>query len=153
MRDPFTMDKDVMIKQLIEESPACLQSLSSYLDDKDVHSTLYLTFFEVFEKVWGRIIGSDFKADLIKRLDEEMIDSECECFTVRISHLVNVLVGYFTDINITTSNSERIGAIILSVLNGREMTDEIRETCRKSLKEAKIEDDEIGKWLDIKILL
>jgi hypothetical protein len=50
-------------------------------------------------------------------------------------------------------SDDRIGAIISSVLNGREMTDEIRETCRKSLKEAKIEDDEIGKWLDIKILL
>jgi hypothetical protein len=153
MRDPFTMDKDVMIKQLIEESPTCQQSLLCYLDDKDVHSTLYLTFFEVFVKVWGRIIGSDFKAALIKRLDDEMMDSECKCLTDRISHLLNVLVGFFTDINITTSNSERIGAIILSVLNGREMTDELKEICRKSLKEAEIEDDEIGKWLDIKILL
>jgi hypothetical protein len=171
MRDPFTMNKDVIIKQLIEESPTCLQSLLSYLDDKDVHSTLYLTFFEVFEKVWGRIIGSDFKAALIKRLDEEMIDSECKCLTGRMSRLVNVLVGFFSDINISTSNSERIGtnissdldvikmsdnrigAIISSVLNGREMTDELREICRKSLKETKIEDDEIGKWLDIKIFL
>jgi hypothetical protein len=149
MRDPFTMDKDVMIKQLIDESPACLQSLLCYLDDKDVHSTLYLTFFEVFEKVWGRIIGSDFKADLIKRLDEEMMDSECKCFTGRMSRLVNVLVGFFTDINITISNNERIGAIISSVLKGKEMTDELKELCRKSLTDAEIEDDEIGKWLDV----
>jgi hypothetical protein len=84
---------------------------------------------------------------------------------------VNVLVGFFTDINITVSNSERIGAnvssdldvrkmsderigaIISSVLNGRELTDQLRDTCRKSLKDAEIEDDEIGKWLDIKIWL
>jgi predicted transcriptional regulator len=149
MRDPFTIDKDVMIKQLIEESPACLQSLLCYLDDKDVHSTLYLTFFEVFVKVWGRIIGSDFKADLIKRLDEEMMESECKCFTGRMSRLVNVLVGFFTDINITISNNERIGGIISSVLKGRELTDELKEICRKSLKEAEIKDDEIGKWLDV----
>ncbi len=171
MMDAFTMDKKDTVKQLVEESPVCLQSLLSYLDDEDVHPTLYLTFFEVFEKVWGRIIGSDFKADLIKRLDEEMMDSECKCFTGRMSRLVNVLVGFFSDINISTSNSERIGtnissdldvikmsdnrigAIISSVLNGREMTDELREICRKSLKETKIEDDEIGKWLDIKIFL
>jgi hypothetical protein len=148
MRDPFTMDKEDIIKQLIEESPGCLQSLLCYLDDKDIHSTLYLTFFEVFVKVWGRIISSDFKADLIKRLEEEMMDSECKCFTGRMSRLVNVLVGFFSDINITVSNNERIGAIISSVLKGREMTDELKEVCRKSLKEAEIEEDEIGKWLD-----
>jgi hypothetical protein len=171
MRDTFTMDKDVMIKQLIEESPGCLQSLLSYLDDKDIHPTLYLTFLEVFEKVWGRIIGSDFKADLIKRLDEEMMDSDCKCFSTRISRVVNVLVGFFSDISITDNDSkiiytsissvlnvgemldERIGDIISSVLNGREMTDELKETCRKSLKEADIKDDEIGRWLDIKIFL
>jgi DNA-binding transcriptional regulator GbsR (MarR family) len=149
MRDPFTMDKEDIIKQLIEESPNCLQSLLCYLDDKDIHSTLYLTFFEVFEKVWGRIIRSDFKADLIKRLDEEMMESECKCFTGRMSRLVNVLVGFFSDINITVSNNERIGAIISSVLKGRDLTDELKEVCRKSLKEAEIEDDEIAKWLDV----
>jgi Leucine-rich repeat (LRR) protein len=148
MKDPFTIDKEDIIKQLIEESPSCLQSLLCYLDDKYVHSTLYLTFFDLFVKVWGRIIGSDFKADLIKRLDEEMMDSECKCFTGRMSRLVNVLVGFFSDINITVSNNERIGAIISSVLKGREMTDELKEVCRKSLKKAEIEEDEIGKWLD-----
>jgi hypothetical protein len=153
MIHPFMMNKDDNIKQLIKGSPVCLQSLSSYLDDKDVHPTLYLTFFEVFEKVWRRIIGSDFKADLIKRLDEEMMDSECKCLTNRISRLMNVLVGYFTDINITTSNSERLCPIISSVLNGRDITDKLKEICRKSLKEAEIEDDEIGKWLDLKIFL
>jgi hypothetical protein len=143
------MDKEDIIKQLIEESPVCLQSLLCYLDDKDVHSTLYLTFFEVFEKVWGRIIRSDFKADLIKRLDEEMMESECKCFTGRMSRLVNVLVGFFSDINITISNNERIGAIISSILNGGEMTDELKDVCRRTLKEAEIEDDEISKWLDV----
>jgi hypothetical protein len=77
------------------------------------------------------------------------MDSECKCFTGRMSRLVNVLVGFFSDINITVSNSERISAIISSVLNGREMSDELKEVCRKSLKDAEIEDDEIGKWLDV----
>jgi Leucine-rich repeat (LRR) protein len=153
MKDSFTMDKKDIIQQLMEESPICMQSLLCYLDDKDIHSTLYLTFFEVFEKVWGRIIGSDFKVDLIKRLDEEMMDSECYCFTDRISHLLNVLAGFFSDINITISNNERIVTFISSVLNGREMSDELKELCRKSLKEAEIEDDEIDEWLDMKIIL
>jgi Leucine-rich repeat (LRR) protein len=78
MRDPFTMDKEDIIKQLIE----------------------------VFVEVWERNIGSDFKADLIKRLDEEMIDSECDCLTSRMNRLMNVFVGFYTDINISTSNSE-----------------------------------------------
>jgi Leucine-rich repeat (LRR) protein len=149
MRDTFTMDKEDIIKQLIEESPNCLQSLLCYLDDKNVHSTLYLTFFEVFVKVWGRIIGSDFKADLIKRLDKEIMESEYKSFTGRISRLLNVLVGYFGDINVTISNSERISTIISSVLNGREMSEEIKEKCREYLKKADIEEDEIEKSLDV----
>jgi hypothetical protein len=169
MMDAFTMDKKDIVKQLVEESPVCLESLLSYLDNAYIHSTLYLTFFEVFEKVWGRIIGSDFKADLIKRLDEEMMDSECKCFTGRISRLVNVLVGFFSDITISSSErigtnissvlsgreiqDEKIGTIISSVLNGREMSDELKEVCRKSLKEADIKDYEIAEWLDIKIFL
>jgi Leucine-rich repeat (LRR) protein len=109
MRDTFTIDEGVMIKQLIEESPACLEDLLCYIDNINMHSTLYLTFFEVFVKVWGRIIGSEFKTDLIKRLDEEMVKSECKSFTGRISRLLNVLVGYFSDINIIDDLKDTCG--------------------------------------------
>ena len=85
----------------------------------------------------------------MKRLDEEMQESECKCFTGRITRLVNVLSGYFEDINITISNSERISAIILTILDGREMNDELKEICRKQLKETEFDDEEIEKWINL----
>jgi hypothetical protein len=149
MKDAFDMSKDAIVDKLIEIKPKCLTSLLCYLDDKEIHSVLLLSFYEVFVKVFGRIINSEHKDDLIERLDEEMKESECKCFTGRMSRLVNVLSGHYDDINITISGSERISAIILTTLNGREMDDELREVCRKRLKDAEIDDDDIDKWLAV----
>ncbi|NBP16677.1 hypothetical protein EBU95_20195, partial [bacterium] len=59
----------------------------------------------------------------------------------------NVLNGFYEDIQITISNNERISAIILSTLDGQEMSDELREICRAKLKDIGIEDEEIEVWL------
>jgi hypothetical protein len=141
--------KDEIVEKLIELEPICFTNLLCYLDDKDVHSVLLVTFYEVFVKVFGRIINSDHKDELIKRLDEEMQESECKCFTGRMTRLVNVLSGYFEDINITISSGERISAIILTILDGREMNDELKEMWRKQLKEADFDDEEIEKWINL----
>jgi len=45
------------------------------------------------------------------------------------------------------SDSERISAIILTTLNGREMDDELKKICRDKLKAIDIADEEIEKWL------
>ena len=76
-----------------------------------------------------------------------MLESECKCFTGRITRLVNVLCGYFDDIKITISNNERMSAIILTILNGNEMDDILKEQCRKQLKENEFSNEEIDKWL------
>ena len=57
-KDDFDLSKDKIVEQLIELKPKCLTDLLCYLDDKDVHSFLLLTFYEVFVKVFGRIINS-----------------------------------------------------------------------------------------------
>jgi hypothetical protein len=149
MKDDLDLSKDEIVDQLIQLEPKCLTSLLCYLDDKEVHSILLLTFYEVFVKIFGRIVNSDHKNELMKRLDEEMQESECKCFTGRMTRLVNVLSSYFEDINITISTNERISAIILTILDGREMGDELREICRKQLKEAEFDDDEIEKWINL----
>ena len=42
--------------------------------------------------------SSENKNELIERLNQEMQDAECMCFTGRLSRLINVLVGYYSDI-------------------------------------------------------
>ena len=56
-------------------------------------------------------------------------------------------MGFYDDIAISISDSERISAIILSTLDGREMTEELKKICVDKLKAIDIADDEIEKWL------
>jgi hypothetical protein len=81
MKDDFSLPKDKIVEQLIELKPKCLTSLLCYLNETEIHSVVLLNFYEVFVKVFGRIINSKDKDDLLKRLDEEMQESECKSFT------------------------------------------------------------------------
>jgi hypothetical protein len=128
-------------------SISCLPDLLTYLDDTEIHSTLLVSFYDVFVKVFGRIISHPNKLDIIFRLDEELKESECKCFTGRLTRLVNCLVGFYDDIVIGISDSERISAIILSTLDGREMTEELKRICVYKLEAIDITDEEIEKWL------
>jgi Leucine-rich repeat (LRR) protein len=147
MKDIIIVKKEDLIKELVLLNPKCLDQLIEYLDIKDIHSTLLINFEDLFLRVLQRIILSEHKTELLIRLDDEMSDSMCKCFTGRLTRLVNVLVGFFDDIEINISESERISAIILSVVNGQEMTDELKEICIQKLKEADVEESEIEKWL------
>ena len=151
MKDIISVPKEDLIKELILLNPKCLEQLIEYLEVKDVHSILLINFEDLFLRVFQRIILSEHKTELLIRLDDEMSDSMCKCFTGRLTRLVNVLVGFSEDIEINISGSERISAIILSVLSGSaigEMTDELKEICITKLKEAGIEKSEIEKWLN-----
>jgi len=146
-KDTYDASKDVIVKEVISWELSCIPNLLFYLDDKEVHSTLLVSFYDVFVKVFGRIIIHPNKMDIIKRLNEEMEESECKCFTGRLTRLVNCLVGFYDDIVISISNSERISTIILSVLNGEEMNDELKKICVEKLKAIDVSDEEIEKWL------
>jgi Leucine-rich repeat (LRR) protein len=146
-KDPFDCSKDDIVKECISWSISCLPDLLTYLDGADVHSTLLVSFYDVFVKVFGRIMSHPNKTDIIHRLNDELQESECKCFTGRLTRLVNCLVGFYGDIVIGISDSERISAIILSTLDGREMTDELKKICIDKLKAIDIADEEIEKWL------
>jgi hypothetical protein len=146
-KDSFVCSKDDIIKECLTWDISCLSDLLSYLDNIDVHSTLFVSFYDVFVKVFGRIMSHPDKTDLISRLDEELKESECKCFTGRLTRLVNCLAGYYDDICISISNSERISAIILATLNGEEMTDDLKKICIDKLKSIDIADEYIEKWL------
>ena len=113
-----------------------------------------INFYELFVKVLGRIINSEHKNELFKRLNEEMLDGHCsKCFTGRISRLVNVLVGYYDDVFIEISDNEHISSIILKILDGNEMTDDHRILIKKELQEVGYDDDIIDEWIKIWIFV
>jgi hypothetical protein len=169
LNDPYSATKEKVVQEIID-CPYVKKKelLIGYVnDDKETHSVLYCTFFDAFVKVWGRIttynadghgpngcVEEDVRRELFKRLDEEMSDGECKCFTGRLSRIVNVLNGFFDDIEVHISSNEQIANVIL-VLRERhglrtddDMGEDLKETIRKELAERGYEADIIETWLN-----
>jgi Leucine-rich repeat (LRR) protein len=130
-------------------------ALFEYMELGEEHSTLHITFADLLQKVIGRIEKSEteVRRNLYQRLNEEMADAECKCFTGRLSRLVNVLVGYFDDIRIEIAGAEHISALIV-LIKGRhnlgdddEVTPEAKEEIRRELQERGYEAGVIEEWL------
>ena len=95
-------------------------------------------------------LSMELQIEIQKRLNEEMLDSECKCFTGRISRLVNCLSGYSDKVCIQISENEEINNIISVIMNKREMkTIEIlKEEVREALTERGYNIDKITEWLE-----
>ena len=126
--------------------------ITEYIDCLDIHSMLNITFKELFTAVMIEIdsLSMDLQIEIQKRLNEEMQESECKCFTGRISRLVNCLSGYSNKVVIQISESEEISNIISIVMSKRGMkeSDEIKEEVQMALKERGYEDTKIKEWLE-----
>jgi hypothetical protein len=126
--------------------------ITEYIDCADIHSMLNITFKELFIAVVIEMdkLSMDLQIEIQKRMNEEMQDSECKCFTGRISRLVNCLSGYSDKIKIQISEIEEIGNIISVIMNKRELkTIEIlKEEVSVALKERGYADEKIAEWLE-----
>jgi Leucine-rich repeat (LRR) protein len=160
--DTYEADKDTVIAAIVEDPAIQIknkQILIGYIkDDKETHCTLYCTFFDAFMKVYGRIRGvadDERRAELYKRLNEELDEAECKCFTGRLSRMVNVLNGFFDDIEIGISENEQISNVILAIRRrygldvNDEMDEQMKERIRQELKERGYEHDIIEVWLNV----
>ena len=126
--------------------------ITEYIDCMDIHTMYDITFKELFTAVMIEIdsLSMDLQLEIQKRLNEEMQESECKCFTGRISRLVNCLSGYSNKVVIQISESEEISNIISIVMSKRGMkeSDEIKEEVRVALKERGYADEKIAEWLE-----
>jgi hypothetical protein len=126
------------------------ENIREFSKNRERHCILYITFSELFQKVWNRIAAQEDKeicAEMLKRLREEMIEAEAKCFMGQITRLLNVLVGFYDDICIEIDESEQIYAKIQAnrlrngnVVNVDDLVDELREI--------KISEDKIREWVD-----
>lgn len=140
--------------------------IHSYLDNTEIHSTLFYRYGDVFEKVWDRIqnpdkfekvwcvdkLGNKYKPDkteMIERLKQEIIESNGMCFTGKFSRLINVLVGFYSDIEVQIGTLDQINAKINLVLEkyGYLTIEEQKEKIRESLREIEIEESIIEEWI------
>jgi len=126
--------------------------ITEYMDCNDIHSILNITFKELFIAVVIEMdkLSPDLQIEIQKRLNEEMQESECKCFTGRISRLVNCLSGYSDKVRIQISENEEINNIISVIMSKRDMkTIEIlKEEVRLALTERGYADEKIAEWLE-----
>ena len=126
--------------------------ITEYMDCKDVHTMLDITFKELFIAVVIEMekLSPVLQKEIKKRLNEEMQESECKCFTGRISRLVNCLSGYSDKVKIQISESEEIGNIISVIMEKRgiKTTETLKEEVSVALKERGYEEEKINDWLE-----
>jgi len=126
--------------------------ITEYMDCKDVHTMLDITFKELFIAIVIEIesLSNELQKEIRQRLNEEMQESECKCFTGRISRLVNCLSGYSDKVKIQISESEEIGNIISVIMEKRgiKTTETLKEEVSVSLKERGYEETKINEWVE-----
>ncbi len=128
----------------------CKQILVEYSQDKSIHSQLECTFSDVLKAVFYEISLLDRELQILskQRLNEEMLDSECKCFTGRLTRLVNSLSGISDKVSIKISDSEEIGNIISVAQNKFKDIDQVKDYVQKELKDRGYADEIISQWLE-----
>jgi hypothetical protein len=126
--------------------------LFEYINCKDIHSVLNITFAELLINVLSLIDQHEAKQEIYKVLEQEMNDTICKCFTGRMSRLINCLNGFDDHIVINISNTEQIGNIIILIkdrlIAENKYTIELhKEIVIKELYERGYEKDIIDEWI------
>ena len=122
------------------------REILNYCDDKTKHSIYLITFEDLFHYVMNRILKHQEKDEILKILEEEIKDTICQCFTGRLTRLLNVLNGFYPDIQIQIGSNEQITNVIL-MLKEKYDGDELKEKVRMKLKERGYEEDVIEEWV------
>ena len=126
--------------------------LIEYCEIKDIHSNIQLTFEELLGNVWILINILDTKDEIKSILNTEIIDSECKCFTGRISRLVNCLNGFTDLVKINISDNQQIGNIIIIIKEKLELKNNYtiekhKELVINELKERNFNEEIIEEWI------
>jgi Leucine-rich repeat (LRR) protein len=114
----YIINNDEIINNIIQDTILTEKTknlLIEYCENKDIHSRTQLTFEELLCNVWTLINTLNSKDEIKTILNTEMHDSECKCFTGRISRLVNCLNGFTDLVKINISDNQQIGNIIIII--------------------------------------
>ena len=124
-----TIQKDVLkiIEKLkkekieIDNLTICLQECKKDINDDDnaailtnlchistKHSEIGQTFGGIFVLIWNRIRESPNRKEMVNILAGELSEMQTVCYTGRISRLVNVLSGFYDNINVGISETAQI---------------------------------------------
>ena len=154
MQQKFIINEDNIMNEILNDTiltDKCKELIFEYSSNLDFHSVLLLNFKELLCHFWITINNLDTKDEIKKILNIEMLDSECKCFTGRITRLVNCLNGLSDLVKINISDNQQIGNIIIIIkeqLGDNYTIERHKELVKNELQERGYIDNIINEWLD-----
>jgi hypothetical protein len=137
-------------KELSSEAKSLLKS---YCESEDVHSTLFVTYKDIAERVFGWLNKQDNEVynEVINVLEKELKASESVCFTGRLGRLVSALDGFHPGVRVNISTSDQISNRVLKVIEKCKeenlSSEETKEKITSELKELEISDEDAKAWM------
>jgi Leucine-rich repeat (LRR) protein len=151
---PKTINKDSLIQNLLESNmnQKSIQLLLEYCQDTSVHSILNITFEETLFHIL-EYINLELKQDkneIYSILETEILDSECKCFTGRISRLINCLNGFTSLVKVEIPENMEISNIIVMIKNNYKGNDEneLKKLIKEELEERNYSNDKIKEYIE-----
>ncbi len=138
-----TIKNEIISSEILTEQTK--REILNYCDDPTEHSTYLITYSDLLIYVWSRIRN---KHEILKVLNQEITDGLCMCFTGRMTRLLNVLVGFYDDIELQISDSEQITNIIMSLKNKISDENQLKDAVKKELLERQYSETIINDWLE-----
>jgi CRISPR/Cas system-associated endoribonuclease Cas2 len=138
----FNQSKDDIHKLIENEEKETKQQIEGALIriglDRAVYGTSNVSLSTILSHVWTYIQDSEFKAELEKRLLEELVESNNKCSTGYASRLVNTLSGFDENMSVTISYEDQIVSNLEGRLNARIRLIQNEEYMEKVLTEMTI---------------
>lgn len=126
--------------------------LFEYIQDKSIHLLLNLTFEDLLIAVIDRIERNEHKEEIKKVLNIEINETQCKCFTGRMSRLINCLNGFDNMVSITISSAEQISNVIIALRNSFSLeeysVEKHKEKARSALEELGYDQKLIEEYLN-----
>lgn len=157
INDDIIQQLAFQVKNMMEnENNDTKKSVEIRKDRKELREKIQMKFNEEFgeKKINDNLIEiainkhvEDSKKEMYKRLNEEIKDAESKCFTGRMTRMVPILIGYYSDVYQNISSSEQIGNVLSSLVERYNGDKEIiAKEFEKELRERDYNDETINQW-------
>jgi hypothetical protein len=129
-----------------------LSLLLEYCNDNSVHSVLNITFeealFHILEYINLELKNN--RNDILNILETEILDSECKCFTGRISRLINCLNGFTPLVKVEITDNMAISNIIVMIKQSYKGNDinELKSITKQELIDRGYDDTIINEYIE-----
>jgi len=141
-----TRNLEILINDL-NVSITSKQLLLNYSLEDYIHSVLQMKYSEILEPVLYFIINHEHKEELLKILDQEIIESQGKCLQGRISRTINILNGYHDSVKIKISDNEQISNLIITLQNKFNNLSELKDNFIKEMLERNYNKEIIDEWI------